>query len=77
MMNDIKKNELNEQEMSGVAGGFGGSDAYRVWEQMQRDMQKQEEDRKRAEAARQRALQNEAANQPGAHAHGGGASGGW
>ena len=67
MMNDIKKNELNEQEMIGVAGGFGGSDAYRVWEQMQRDMQKQEEDRKRAEAA----------NQPGAHAHGGGASGGW
>ena len=67
MMNDMKKNELNEQEMNGVAGGFGGSDAVRVWEEMERDMQKQEEARKKAEAA----------NQPGAKPHDGGASGGW
>ena len=88
MMNDMKKNELNEQEMNGVAGGFGGSDAVRVWEQMERDMQKQEEARQRAEAARQKAMQYEAArqeairqaeeaNQPSIHAHGGGVSGGW
>ena len=88
MIDDMKKNELNEQEMNGVAGGFGGSDAVRVWEQMERDMQKQEEARQKAEAARQRAMQNEAArqeairqaeaaNQPGTYAHGGGVSGGW
>ena len=88
MINDMKKNELNDMEMNEVAGGFGGSDAVRVWEQMERDMQKQEEARQRAEAARQKAMQYEAArqeairqaeeaNQPGAHAHGGGVSGGW
>ena len=78
MINDMKKNELTEQEMNGVAGGFGGSDAVRVWEEMERDMQKQEEARKKAEAARQKAIQQaEAANQSGAHAHGSGASGGW
>ena len=88
MMNDIDKNELTEQEMNSVAGGFDGSDAYLYLEKMHRELQKQEEARKRAEAARQKAMQYEAArqeairqaeeaNQPGIHVHGGGASGGW
>ena len=74
MMNEIKKNELNEQEMDQVTGGdYGYMNMKRTYEQLK----KQEEARQKAEAARQRAMQNEAANQPGAHAHGGGASGGW
>ena len=81
MMNDMKKNELTEQEMNSVAGGFDGSDAYLYLEKMHRELQKQEEARQKAmqyEAARQKAIrQAEEANQPGTHVHGGGASGGW
>ena len=41
MINDMKKNELTEQEMNSVAGGFGGSDAYLYWEKMPRELQKE------------------------------------
>ena len=88
MINDMKKNELNDLEMKGVAGGFGGSDAVLHWQEMQRELQKQEEARQKAEAIRQKIMQNEAAkqeairqaeaeNQPGTYVHGGGVSGGW
>ena len=75
MMNDIDKNELTEQEMNGVAGG--GSEHYIRWKQLERE---EEEYRKRDEArlqyeARQEAIRK--ANEPGAHAHSSGASGGW
>jgi hypothetical protein len=81
MMENMKKKELNEQEMSGVAGGIVGADMALYWQKMEKEMQKQEEARQKAmqyEAARQEAIrQAEAANQPGTHAHGGGVSGGW
>ena len=34
MINDMKKNELNEQEIENVAGGYNGTDYFR-WEQEQ------------------------------------------
>ena len=81
MINDMKKNELTEQEMSSVAGGFDSVDSFLLWQQTQRELQKQEEARQKAmqyEAARQEAIrQAEEANQPGIHVHGGGVSGGW
>ena len=88
MINDIEKNELTEQEMNGVAGGFGSSNAYLYFKRTQEELQKQEAARQRIEAAKQKARQNEAArqeairqaeeaNQPGIHIHGGGVSGGW
>ena len=87
MMNEIKKYELNEQEMNQVTGGCYDA-AYLNIKRTYEQLKKQEEARKKAEAARQSAMQNEAArqeairqaeaaNQPGTHVHGGGASGGW
>jgi hypothetical protein len=76
MMNDIDKNELTEQEMTGVSGG-SAVEHYIAWKQMERE---EEEYRKRDEARRQYEARQEAirkANEPGAHAHSGGASGGW
>ena len=61
MMNDIMKNELNEQEMNEVSGGS-------ILNPIMRDMKiKEEEEIKKAQEA----------NRQGAKAHGGGASGGW
>ena len=40
MMNEIKKNELNEQEMENVAGGMHNE--YTVWEEIMKDPQVQE-----------------------------------
>lgn len=86
MINDMKKNELSDLEMNEVVGG---SDTHIIrWKQMERELQKQEEARKNAEAIRQKIMQNEAArqeairqaeaaNQSDIHIHGGGVSGGW
>ena len=74
MMNDMKKNELNEQEMNGVAGGYSPA---LLWHQMERERQKQEEARQRARQQEEARRKAENANAPGAHAHDGGASGGW
>ena len=60
MMNDIKKNELNEIEVEKIAGGN--------FITMREMKLRQEEEARKA---------REEANQSGAHAHGGGASGGW
>ena len=64
MMNDIMKNELNEQEMSNVAGGNNFPPHF--WDDFEKALKKDEEARKKAEAAKS-----------GAHAHNGGASGSW
>jgi hypothetical protein len=75
MINDMKKNELNDMEMKGVTGG--GAEVIIRWKQLERE---EEEYRKRDEARRQYEARQEAirkANEPGAHAHSGGASGGW
>ena len=61
MINDMKKNELNEQEMNEVSGGS-------ILNPIMRDMKiKEEEEIKKAQEARKQ----------GAKAHGNGASGGW
>ena len=64
MITDMKKNELNELETDNVTGGSNFPPYF--WEDFERAL-KEDEARKQAEAA----------NHPGAHAHGGGASGGW
>ena len=69
MIDDMKKNELTEQEMTGVSGGSNVEHFIR-WKQLERE---EEEYRKRDEARRQYG----AANQPGAQANDSGASGGW
>ena len=66
MINDMKKNELTEQEMNGVSGGNNFPPHF--WEEFEKEL-------KKAEAERQEAMRQ--ANQSGAHAHDGGASGGW
>ena len=81
MMNDMKKNELNEQEVEQVTGGDDTLlHIMRTYEQMQ----KLEEAKKKNEEARQRARQQEearrqaeAASQATIHIHGGGVSGSW
>ena len=70
MITNMKKNELNELEMDNVTGGSNFPPYF--WEDFERAL-KADEEIKREEARKQA----EAANQPGAHAHGGGASGGW
>ena len=74
MMNDMKKNELNEQEMNGVAGGYSPA---LLWHQMERERQKQEEARQRARQQEEARRQAEAASQATIHIHGGGVSGSW
>ena len=64
MMNEIKKNELTEQELNGVSGG--GNFPPHFWDDFEKALKKDEEARKQAEAA-----------QPTVHAHGGGVSGSW
>ena len=80
MMKDIEKNELTEQEMTGVSGGSNVEHFIR-WKRLEREEEeyrKRDEARRQYEAARQEAIrQAEEANQPGIHVHGGGASGGW
>ena len=68
MINDMKKNELTEQEMNGVSGG--GNFPPHFWDDVEKAL-------KKAEAERQEAILAEAANSGNTHAHEGGASGGW
>ena len=83
MMNEIKRNELNEQEMNQVTGGYD-LHYYNIVRDFER-MKQQEEARQKREAMmqanRDRANQYNAnqanENQSTIHAHGGGVSGGW
>ena len=75
MMNEIKKNELTETEMDSVAGGlpYGYSSGY--FDGNFAEAQKQHQIHQAINEMKRK--QAEAAQQSGAHAHGGGASGGW
>ena len=77
MMNEIKKNELTEQEVEQVTGGI---DNYLHVLRTYEEFKKQEEARQKLEAMRQ--ANQSRANQPTVdpptvHAHGGGVSGSW
>ena len=86
MINDMKKNELNEQEMANVAGGsypydwrrrsgiFPSAEEFKALYEAEQQAAAQEAARqeyiRRAEARKQE-------NQSTIHVHGGGASGSW
>ena len=84
MMNDIKKNELNDQEMNNVSGGSGVSsrpdfvinaEELRIWNSL--TLAQQVAVMAQPDKASRRAAMYDACKRIGAYAHGGGASGGW
>ena len=84
MMNDIKKNELNEQEIENVSGGSGvysrpdfviNAEELRIWDSLTLGQQLAVVEQ--AYQASRRAAMYDAYQGIGAYAHGGGASGGW
>ena len=82
MINDMEKNELTEQEMTGVSGGCDYNP--QVWKDY-REAVKREEKRRQQEEARKEAIRRAEARQEAfrreqessIHAHGGGVSGSW
>ena len=86
MINDMK-NELTEQEMTGITGGFDDNNPndvirseedFHMW--MSLSWEEKEQVYALPDATSRRAKMYELAQRkanPGAHAHGGGASGGW
>lgn len=83
-MNDIKKNELNDQEMNNVSGGSGVSgrpdfvinaEELRIWNSL--TLAQQVAVMEQPDIASRRAAMYDAYKGIGAYAHGGGASGGW
>ena len=84
MMNEIKKNELTEQEMNNVSGGSGVSgrpdfvinaEELRIWNSL--TLAQQVAVMAQPDKASRRAAMYDAYKGIGAYAHGGGASGGW
>ena len=84
MMNEIKKNELTEQEMNNVSGGSGVSgrpdfvinaEELRIWNSL--TLAQQVAVMEQPDKASRRAAMYDACKGIGAYAHGGGASGGW
>ena len=84
MMNELKKNELNEIEMEKVSGGFDDNNPndvirseedFHMW--MSLSWEEKEQVYALPDATSRRAKMYELANRKQAHAHGGGASGGW
>ena len=86
MINDMK-NELTEQEMTGITGGFDDNNPndvirseedFHMW--MSLSWEEKEQVYALPDATSRRVKMHELAQRkanPGAHAHGGGASGGW
>ena len=81
MMNDIKKNELNEQEIENVSGGSGrpnfviNAEELRIWNSL--TLAQQMAVMEQPDKASRRAAMHDAYKGIGAYAHGGGASGRW
>ena len=84
MMNEIKTNELTEQEMNNVSGGSGVSgrpdfvinaEELRIWNSL--TLAQQVAVMAQPDKASRRAAMYDAYKGIGAYAHGGGASGGW
>ena len=84
MMNDIKKNELNEQEIENVSGGSGvysrpdfviNAEELHIWNSL--TLAQQLAVMEQPDKASRRAAMYDAYKGIGAYAHGGGASGRW
>ena len=84
MINDMKKNELTEQEMTGVTGGFDDNnpnDVIRSEEDFHMWMSLSWEEKQQVyaepDAISRREKMYELGNRKQVHAHGGGVSGSW
>ena len=84
MMDKLKKDELNDQEMNNVSGGFGmpgrpdfvnNDEELRIWNSL--TLAQQMAVMEQPDKASRRAAMYDAYKGIGAYAHGGGASGGW
>ena len=84
MMNELKKNELNEIEMAKVAGGFDDNNPddvirseedFHLW--MSLSWEEKQQVYAEPDAISRREKMYELGNRNQVHAHGGGVSGGW